>query len=230
MADATLACLLDILDARTRHDLMTRGRKMRVSKGQSVVTQNGTSSDAFVILEGRMQAVLYSANGREVSLREMGPGQLFGELGAIDGRSRSVGIVALTQGRLLMIDRATFRALIRNSPDAAEWLAVRLTSQIRGLTERVFELSALSVRTRLHCELIRIGRADPSPGTPSPTHAELANRIGSHREAVTRELRMLADRKIIRSGRRRLDILDMAGLEAEIGETLSVPIGDGGRW
>ena len=48
---------------------------------------------------------------------------------------------------------------------------------------------------------------------PAPTHAELANRIGTHREAVTRELGVLSERGIIRYGRRSLMILDLARLQ-----------------
>ena len=47
---------------------------------------------------------------------------------------------------------------------------------------------------------------------PAPTHAELASRIGTHREAVTRELRFLAEHGIIRQHRRRLTVADMPGL------------------
>jgi CRP/FNR family cyclic AMP-dependent transcriptional regulator len=51
---------------------------------------------------------------------------------------------------------------------------------------------------------------------PAPTHAELASRIGTHREAVTREMRALAERNIVRGGRRRLEFLDIPSLEAAV--------------
>ena len=55
---------------------------------------------------------------------------------------------------------------------------------------------------------------------PAPTHAELANRIGSHREAVTREIRALVERNILRAGRRTLEILDIARLEYFVGQAV----------
>ena len=96
----------------------------------------------------------------------------------------------------------------------------RLGAEVRRLTERVFELSALNVRARLHCELLRMARTSASQKltvNPAPTHAELANRIGTHREAVTREMRILAELNIIRNGRRSLEFLDLPGLERAVG-------------
>ena len=90
--------------------------------------------------------------------------------------------------------------------------------ELKGLTEQVFELSALNVQTRIHCELLRLAqKGKPCSGgievRPAPTHAELASRIGTHREAVTREMKVLSEEKIIRHGRRSLMIIDLARLE-----------------
>ena len=94
----------------------------------------------------------------------------------------------------------------------------RLVTSVRSLTERLFELIALNVQTRIHCELLRLAQGGEQRGgiieiRNPPTHAELANRIGTHREAVTRELTALSGMKIIRHGRRSLQILDLARLE-----------------
>ena len=83
--------------------------------------------------------------------------------------------------------------------------------QVRLLGERVYELNTIAVRNRLHCESLRLslaaGLADNRALIdPAPTHAELAARIGTHREAVTRELQYLTGRNIVanqdRSARR----------------------------
>src|SRR6185295_4275970 len=101
---------------------------------------------------------------------------------------------------------------------AGVWLARRLASGIRRLTEQVFELSALNVQTRIHCELLRLAQKGESRNgvievSPALTHAELASRVGTHREAVTREMQTLSDMGIIRYGRGSLSILDLARLE-----------------
>jgi CRP-like cAMP-binding protein len=132
--------------------------------------------------------LLYSSSGRQVSLRELGDGDVFGEMSAIDGQSRSASIIALTDSRLLLMTRGDFLSMLAVSPDASLWLLRQLTGRVRTLTERVFELSALNVQARLHSELLRMAARSPTGREidPAPTHSELASRIGTHREAVTR--------------------------------------------
>jgi CRP-like cAMP-binding protein len=222
--------LLEVLDANGRRALLARARFLRVRKGQVVLSRGEPAGDVYLVLEGRLNIVLYSADGTEVSLRQLHERQLFGELAAIDGEERSAGIVAASDVRLLVIRSEVFRAVINDYPSVANWLVRRLTSQIRSLTNRVFELSTLSVRTRLHCELIRLAKTQDRGIDLSPSHAELASRIGSHREAVTRELKVLTDMKIIRSGRRRLEFLDIARLEDLVSASVRNPVGEMGWW
>ena len=90
-------------------------------------------------------------------------------------------------------------------------------SRIRLLTERVFELNALAVRSRLHCELLRLSleagvRDNRAVISPAPTHAELASRIGTHREAVTRELQYLKQEGVVEPKDKSLAIADIGKL------------------
>jgi CRP/FNR family cyclic AMP-dependent transcriptional regulator len=228
MLDGGRRGFLDALSQSARRELLAHARTVRVRKGQTVLARGERSDDVYIVQEGRLHVLLYAADGREVSLRDLSDGQLFGELSAIDGEVRSVGIVAATDARLLAFSASVFSAAIRDDPGSADWLVRRLVTQIRGLTDRVFELSALNVRARLHCELMRLARSQT--GGEAPTHAELANRIGTHREAVTRELKVLADQKIIHSGRRRLEFVDIPGLEEVVAASLRSPVGEEGWW
>jgi CRP/FNR family transcriptional regulator, cyclic AMP receptor protein len=161
--------------------------------------------------------MLFSLNGREIILRDLSEGEMFGELAAIDGQPRSASIVALADCTLASIDALAFRAAVSELPEAALWLARRLTVQIRALTDRIFELNALRVSSRLHCELLRRcaaagGDAGRVVIEPSPTHAELASCIGTHREAVTREMGYLVERGIVEQQRRRIVVEDTKAL------------------
>lgn len=210
-----------LLTPEARRAALSRTRAQRVRKGQTVISRGSPSTDVYFVVEGRLRVIVYSVNGREVSLRDLGPGDMFGELAAIDGAERSASIAADTDGRLHVIGRADFNAAVESSPALSAWLVRKLAEQIRTLTERIFELSALNVQARLHCELLRLARVANGPAGvteihPAPTHAELANRIGTHREAVTREMRVLAERRIIRSRRRYLEFIDLPGLEAAV--------------
>lgn len=211
--------LLPLIAPALRRQMEARMRTIRALKGRTIFSAGAHATDVLLVVEGQVQVLLYSINGREVSVRDLGPGSILGELAALDGRPRSASVVAATDVLLRVMSREDFLTCIEASPAAALWLARRLTHEVRRLTERVFELSALNVQARLHCELLRLARGDGSIASRiprAPTHAELANRIGTHREAVTREMRSLAQLNIIRNHRRSLEFLDIPELERAV--------------
>jgi CRP/FNR family transcriptional regulator, cyclic AMP receptor protein len=224
---------MDALGPEGRRVLLARTRTIKARKGQMVLGTGDSSREVFIVEEGRLHVLLYAANGREITLRDLAPGQLFGELAAIDGEARSASIVAATDARLLAIPDDVFRSVVATSPTTAEWMLRRLTAQVRSLTNRVFEMSALHVQARLHCELLRLARTRGTADAlvdPAPTHAELASRIGTHREAVTRELSALSRQKIVRISRRRLEFLDIGRLEDELRASLQAPVAEEAGW
>jgi CRP-like cAMP-binding protein len=189
---------------------------VRARGGQTLTSMGSSSTNVFLVLEGRVQVAIFSLEGREVILRDLSAGAIFGELAALDSQPRSATIVALGDCLLASVPGEVFRNAACGTPAAAGWLARRLVGQIRDLTEKVFELNALRVPSRLHCELLRLcgtqGQGTPAVIEPFPTHAELASRIGTHREAVTREMRFLAGQGIVAQQRRRMVVTDLPAL------------------
>jgi len=197
--------------------LRAEGDKVRARAGQMLLAAGMRSDDVYVVLAGEVRVTVFSADGREVIMRDSGAGHFFGDLAAIDGGRRSASIIALVDSQLLVVKGADFRRLVLGTPEAAGWFATHLVAQVRSLTERVLELSTLNVRSRLHCHLLRrcaiSGVIDNRAVIePSPTHEVLATTIGTHREAVTREISFLASVGIIAAARRRLDVLDVERL------------------
>lgn len=200
--------------------LAPHARFVALRPGQIVIGHQDRTSDAFVVLEGSVRVELHSLSGRDIFLADVGPGGLVGEFAALDDQPRSASVAAIGAGVLACIPGAIFRTTVNADPAAADWMARRLVRHIRLLTERVFELNALAVRSRLHCELLRLSldagvAENRATIAPAPTHAELANRIGSHREAVTRELQYLqAEGIVVRDGRKLAmnDVAKLAGI------------------
>ena len=214
--------------AALRQRMTALGRHIRVRRGQMVMAAGLPSDDVALILSGVLRATLFSPAGREVTFRDMSSGEVFGELGALDGAPRSATIVANEDSRLVLVSATEFRGVVEILPGAALWLALRLVRQVRSLSERVFELSALSVRDRLHCELLRMcalaGVADNRSLLASPpTHEALAARIGTHREAVTRELGYLDAIGILSREQRHLRVNDVARLAGIVSDRTGDP-------
>lgn len=204
-----------------RQILLPQSRMIEVRAGQVILSSGGETRELYLVLEGSVRIALFASSGREVSIREMGAGELFGELAAIDGLARSATVVASADGRLAVIPAAAFLNAIEQHPQMALWLLRRFARMVRASTGKIFELGALPVRNRLHCELLRLAE-DGETSTegiviaPAPTHADLAARIGSHREMVTREFGHLTESGVLRQSGRRLVLLNLERLMEEI--------------
>jgi CRP/FNR family cyclic AMP-dependent transcriptional regulator len=204
--------------------LESRARQVRVHKGHIIVDHGSSAGDVYCVTEGAFDVIIMSPVGREVYLRQIQTGALFGEYAALDGGPRSATVVAASDASVMAMKNDDFLQSLKLSPAAAVWVARNLAYQIRDLTERLFELSALSVASRLHCELMRLcilAGVDQNRSVidPSPTHADLANRIGTHREAVTREMNELTHMNILTQKGRHLEIDDVARLSRMVATT-----------
>jgi CRP/FNR family cyclic AMP-dependent transcriptional regulator len=174
----------------------------RYVPGEPIVDYLDASDDVFFIVVGEVRVTIYSSVGKAVSFREMAAGEIFGEFPAIDGGSRSASVEARTSCLIASMSGASFRELLKSEPRLAQALLPRLVKTIRALTTRVYEFSTLAVNNRIQAELLRLASLGPRQGkcariVPAPTHVEIASRISTHREAVTRELNRLSRTGII---------------------------------
>jgi CRP/FNR family cyclic AMP-dependent transcriptional regulator len=190
---------------------------------QMILAQGETGRDVFFILEGQVRVTLFSSNGRETFYGDRGPGDIIGELAAIDGKVRSACVIALKATRAASLTATAFRSLVADYPDFSWMLLEHLSAIVRQMTDRVHEFSTLVVRRRLIFELIR--RSDESAESqglvfidPAPTHFELAASISTHREAVSREMSTLTKKGLIEKCGHRLILHDLAALEMLAGK------------
>lgn len=211
--------------------LLPKGRQLRVRTGQMVVSHGSTANDVFIILSGRFEVLLTARDGQLVVVRDLAPGELFGDLAAIDGCPRSATVLAAEDGRVASIASEQFLKGIEEVPSAGLWLVRRYAQEVRRLTDRVFELSAFAVRDRLKCELFRMVMQSRSTDLgllqPPPRHEAIANRIGSQREAVTRELARLGALGVVsrEKGAMRVNVPKLAALlRREIGDGVHLPL------
>lgn len=209
--------LFEGLGDQDRDSLSRLCRWQRINANQFIIGHQDETSDVYFIVAGRVRVTVFSPSGREISFRDLGAGQSFGELAAIDGAPRSATVFALSDAVLASMSAETFRRVLRDHPDVAANVMQYLTDLVRKLSDRVFEFSALAVRNRIHAELLRLARdhgGDERTAvvSPAPTHAEIASRVSTHREAVTRELNALARGGLVERRGRALVITDVSQL------------------
>lgn len=188
------------------------------AEGELVLDFDDESRDVFCILEGGIRIVLRAPSGQEVIFRDLGPGDAFGEIAAIDERPRSASVTALHRTRLAVLPAEPFVAALLSSPAAALACMRHLTARLREKDERLLELTVLPVRLRLCAELLRLARpvAGAQRISPPPPHHELAARIGTRREMVSRELAALAAAGLIAADRRAIRLLQPEQLATEL--------------
>jgi len=174
-----------------------RCRWRRYEPGEPIVDYLDPSDDVFFVTAGEARVTIYSLAGKAVSFRDLGPGDVFGEYPVIDGGPRSASVEARTSCLVASMTATTFKELLQSEPAIALALLTQLVTTIRSLTTRVYEFSTLAVNNRIQAEVLRLAHLVPREGksariVPAPTHVEIANRISTHREAVTRELNRLS--------------------------------------
>lgn len=193
----------------------------RLDPREQVIGHLEETTDVFFVVQGHLRCINFSALGKQVSYMDVGPGEVIGEFAAIDGQPRSTNVIALDDAFIGSMPSRTFWEVIERHPDVAVELLKRLTRIIRQLNERIFELSTLSVHNRIHAELLALAQAsgvrdNMATISPNLTHADIASRIGTNRETVTREINALVKSGIIRKDKRTLIVEDVARLQQEV--------------
>jgi CRP-like cAMP-binding protein len=177
----------------------THARWRSLAAGEVVVDTGDSGEDVFFVTEGAVRVVLRSAAGDELILNELGPGEFFGELAAIDGVPRSANVTALLRASLCRVPGASFMELVLGTPPVGRRLLQMLAARLRTKDERILEAASLPMSERILAELLRLSRDAPGGErlvSPPPPQHVLAARLGLRRETVSRELS-----KLVRAGR-----------------------------
>ncbi len=215
------------LDGQSLTDVAGSCRFERFEAKRQIIAYQDDSADVFFVVSGVVRVVIHSLSGKEISYRDLGGGEMFGELAAIDGEQRSASVVAVTETLLVAMPETAFRAAITNHPTVADAVLHRLTRLVRLYSQRLYEMRTLDVQSRIRAELLRLsedtlGEDNTATISPLPTSADIAARVNTRREAVSRELASLTRRGLIKRHRRSLMIRDFAGLsqlvESMLGE------------
>ena len=223
--------LFSSLDAAVADRLAARCRFAEHEPDAVIVDHQDPSTDVRFVLTGDVRVVMRVAEGREYILNDGGPGDFFGELSAIDGGGRSASVIAVTRAQTCSMPATVFREAIDADPQMRWTIMERLAGLIRRLSEKVTEYSFLQAKHRIYSELLRMSvprqagaksgaKSEPDERvvSPPPVQRELADRIGSRREVVSRVLSELERGGTVSRTRGALVIRDVPRLRALIRE------------
>ena len=198
-----LVATMEIADPTFERRLLSAAKIVTYCNKQQVISKHESHCDVFLILKGGARALLYSEHGNEVWFNDFGPGDFFGEMAAIVPADRSADIFASSDLIAARFAAKTFVELMKESGRLALFVTAQIVRRFRSTSDRMFELSALSAPGRIYAELLRIAEPDDVKNSDElvissmPAMAELARRVNSTRETVSRTINDLEQRGLI---------------------------------
>ncbi len=191
-------------------------------EGQLILSRGDDDGTVMLLLQGTVKVTIYSPEGREVGIRRIAQGEIFGDYAAIDHQPRSADVVAVTDVQVATLSAREFVHLITADPAVANAQMRELVAMVRHLSDRVYRMTAHKASERLVASLLSMAEPNgPNAGRidDMPTHAELAALISSQRHVVTTELRKLEEQGLVlKLSRSVLEIPDLAALRRLEGE------------
>lgn len=198
-------------------------------KDQPVFMKGDPGGAMMAVLSGRIRICAYSADGREVVLNVINPGEVFGEIALLDGGERTADAFAMEPSELLSLSRRDFLPYLERNPTVCVKLLSILCQRLRTTSEQLEDFNFLDLRCRLAKRLLYLaslhGEAVPGGihiGVRLPQHL-LASMIGTSREAVNKQLREWEEKKLIDVRRGSITIADRNGLQAIVDDTDCAP-------
>nr|WP_168517961.1 Crp/Fnr family transcriptional regulator [Streptomyces sp. S1D4-11]QIZ02012.1 Crp/Fnr family transcriptional regulator [Streptomyces sp. S1D4-11] len=210
------------LTAQERESVMALGSRKHYAADAHLLTEGDRSSHVLIIIQGWVTVSVVTDRGAtRLILGLRGPGELLGEMAALDPHPRSATVRALGPTETQVISGDAFRRFLALHPRVSGLVIRQLTFRLRSADQERSALASLTVLQRLASRLTELSRAEPSgpynPAVPSVTHTgtvvqlaqdELAATIGATREAVAKALKLLRTQHVVRTGNRMVEILD----------------------
>ena len=181
-------------------------------KGKMILLEQSQGETFFIIISGVVKVTRLSDDGREVILAILGESDFFGEMSLLDGEGRSANIVANEQSEVVTLSRSDFLDCLQKYPKIAIALLEELAVRLRKSDQHIESLSLSDSEQRIGVTLIRLAeelgtikRGDVNVKN-LPYQQDIANMAGTSRETVSRTLKLLETKNLLKRDGRNLTI------------------------
>jgi CRP-like cAMP-binding protein len=183
-----------------------------LAAGATLFRRGDAGDGLAIVTAGTLRIVLATAEGREVTLALAGPGAVVGEMALLDGETRSADAIAAGPTRLLWLTRETFIAVLARQPEIALALLANFSRRLRRANTLLEGVALLPLQARL--ARVLLDTSDQGRVPVRLSQGEIAGMIAASRPKVNRALASLAARKMVRTDRTGIRVLDASGLAA----------------
>jgi CRP-like cAMP-binding protein len=194
-------------------NLRLGAHRRTITKAQRVEISVDAASAVYVVVDGRLRVSTPTLQGIDVFITDVERGELIGESAAFGNNNVPLVVEASETSDTFVIDRANFLRAIEEHGAFSTAVVRAMCRRLCRVNQRLADAVTLPMPTRLKAELMRLARLG-ADGTliidRLPTHEDLALRISSQREAVTKEItKFIRGGLIARNGRGLLIIKDL---------------------
>ncbi|MGH2916711.1 MAG: Crp/Fnr family transcriptional regulator [Solirubrobacteraceae bacterium] len=197
--------------------LRAHGRPQRFRRGQALFVEGDRPERVLVIERGRVLVSCVAPSGREVVLGLCGPGELLGEMSALDGEPRSATATAIDDVQVTVAAVSVLLGALER-PEVAREVIQTMAARLRDGNRMRLEFAALGTLGRVAWRVLELGErfgghdGDGIAVDVPLSQEQLASWCGASREATVKALARLRALGAITTGRRRIVIRDPAAL------------------
>jgi CRP/FNR family cyclic AMP-dependent transcriptional regulator len=160
----------------------------------TTIMAGGDPTDSlYIVLSGRLKVMMSDAEGKEVILSILGPGEFFGEMGLIDDEPRSATVVTIEPCELLSIAKRDFKKSLADNFDMSMAVMRGLVRRLREADRKIGSLALLDVYGRVARLLLDMSEVQNGLRTVTKRlpKQDIAKMIGASREMVSRVMKDL---------------------------------------
>jgi CRP/FNR family transcriptional regulator len=188
----------------------------RFSAGESLFYEGDACEGIWVVSEGRVRIIKTSASGRQVVLAVQQAPATVAEVPVFDAGPYPATVTAVTDVEAFLVTREDFLGTCRRNPDVALRFLAIFGRRLRTLLALVERITFGSVRQRLAQELLSFAEQAGGNAFVLPEkHEDLAARLGTVREVISRNLSRFQSEGLLKIQRREIEILSRDGLRQE---------------
>lgn len=180
-------------------------------KGENLWVEGEATKGLWIVWKGTVKVYKLGEGGREQILAMEGPGRSVAELPVLDGLPYPASCAAMEDSIVLNMPPSTFHRIVESEPAVARAVIASLSMRLRRMVGLVQELSLKAVRDRLGGLLLELAKDQDTFELPW-NNQEIASRLGTVREIVSRTLSRMVHEGILEMDGRRVTILDRGRL------------------
>jgi CRP-like cAMP-binding protein len=170
-----------------------------VGRGAVIFQKGDEGSSMMAVLRGRVRVSSVSADGKEVTLNVISPGEIFGEIALLDGKSRSADATAIENTQLLVLERRQFLPFLKQNDDLPLRLLSVLCERLRRTSVALEDLALFDLPARMARLLVKLGEDYGRPGPRGLridlklSQRDISTLVASSRESVNKQLKAWRD-------------------------------------